>query len=205
MVPLYLASSLVLSGELLLISRSFISPPTPGAKGWAAAIHNGHSASHVKDVQKLVQILLLFSPLPLFWALYDQQSSRWTAQALRMNNEIAFGIRIPPESMQTCNAVLILVFIPLFEGYLYPLLERVIGLTPTRKITIGMSGVATSFLIACLIQIWIDRVGDGVVPIWMQIPQYIVMTGGEVFFSITGLEFAVCFDIIHSIPKHLLE
>ncbi|KAL3896933.1 MAG: hypothetical protein SGCHY_003757, partial [Lobulomycetales sp.] len=155
-----------------------------------------YTAQEVRDARKFLEILILFTPLPLFWALYDQQSSRWTAQALRLQNTFSLGagrvkITVPPDSMQTVNAVLVLVFIPVFQRWVYPGLQRVgVSLAPARKIVIGMLLVAASFLVAAVLQYTIEAGAPKTVPIYWQVPQYVILTAGEVFFSITGLEFA---------------
>ena len=53
-------------------------------KHWldAAAKHVGEAFTH--DVKTLSQVLVMFIPAPLFWALFDQQASRWTMQAEEM-------------------------------------------------------------------------------------------------------------------------
>ena len=52
------------------------------------------------------------------------QGSRWTFQATRMNGE-TFGLfTILPDQMQVANPVLILLFIPLFDYVVYPLLRK---------------------------------------------------------------------------------
>jgi dipeptide/tripeptide permease len=147
----------------------------------------------VREARQFLEILLLFTPLPLFWACYDQTSSRWVAQALKMqNNFTIFGLNIviPADSMQTINALLILAFIPLFQRVVYPCIERVFVLKPARKIVIGMFLVAGSFIIAAILEYGIEAKEAMSVGIYWQVPQYIVLTAGEVFFSITGLEFA---------------
>jgi dipeptide/tripeptide permease len=101
-----------------------------------------------------------------------------------------FDIVIPPDSMQTINAILILVFIPLFQRVVYPGIERAFTLKPARKIVIGMLLVAGAFMMAATLQYGIDARPIGSVAIYWQVPQYVVLTAGEVFFSITGLEFA---------------
>ena len=45
-------------------------------------------AGFVADVKDVLKVLVMFLPLPGFWALFDQQGSRWTLQATRMNGEI---------------------------------------------------------------------------------------------------------------------
>ena len=56
-------------------------------------------------------------------ALYDQQGSRWTFQATRMNGQIG-SVYILPDQMQVINAALILIFIPIFDKGIYPLCSK---------------------------------------------------------------------------------
>ncbi|KAM5276388.1 solute carrier family 15 member 2 isoform 3-T3 [Hipposideros larvatus] len=53
----------------------------------------------IMDVKALTRVLFLYIPLPMFWALLDQQGSRWTLQATRMNGNLGF-IVLQPEQMQ---------------------------------------------------------------------------------------------------------
>lgn len=65
-----------------------------------------------------LHVLVLYIPLPIFWALYDQQGSGWTFQAVRMDGDIGF-FTILPDQMQVVNPLLILAFIPLFTYGMY--------------------------------------------------------------------------------------
>ena len=42
----------------------------------------------IEDVKGVMRVLFMFIPLPMFWALFDQQGSRWTLQAGTMNGEL---------------------------------------------------------------------------------------------------------------------
>lgn len=84
--------------------------------------------------------------------------------------------------------------IPLFDQVIYPFFEnRRISLLPLRRMTIGLFFSALAFVISGVIQIVIDRneaAGSGKISIlWQTIP-YVVVTAGEIMFSISGLEFA---------------
>lgn len=112
----------------------------------------------VSDVKDVLKVLVMFLPLPIFWALFDQQGSRWTLQATQMNGEIAGGFRIQPDQVQTLNPLLILVFIPLFEVVVYPLLAKCKLLTrPLQRMVTGMTLASLSFVVAALVQIYIDQ------------------------------------------------
>ena len=45
-------------------------------------------AKLVRDIKYVLRILILYIPLPLFWTLFDQQGSRWTLQAVRMDGYV---------------------------------------------------------------------------------------------------------------------
>lgn len=42
---------------------------------------------------------MLYAPMPIFWALFDQTGSRWTFQADKMNGDIGF-YTIKPDQIQ---------------------------------------------------------------------------------------------------------
>lgn len=95
--------------------------------------------------------------------------------------------------VQALNAVLILLMIPLFNSIIYPFLEnRGYSLPAIPRMVIGMALCTLAFLLSGLLQLAIDqRASTGeTLPILWQVPQYVVMTAGEIMFSITGLEFA---------------
>lgn len=154
---------------------------------WLEYAQSKYGRRLVLETRILLNVLVLFLPLPIFWALYDQQGSRWTFQATRMNGDIGW-FTILPDQMQVVNPFLILTFVPLFEFAFYPLL-KLIGLhKPLQKMAIGGILAGISFLFSMIVQFAIDR-GEPVSILW-QLPQYVTMALGEVMFSVIGLEFS---------------
>ncbi|XP_068235050.1 solute carrier family 15 member 2 isoform X2 [Palaemon carinicauda] len=90
---------------------------------WLDHADDKYSKDLIADVKVLLKVLLMYIPLPIFWALFDQQGSRWTFQATRMNGEIG-GFTIKPDQMQVVNPILILMLIPIFDSFIYPLLAK---------------------------------------------------------------------------------
>ena len=48
----------------------------------------------IRDLKYVLRVLIMYIPLPLFWALFDQQGSRWTLMCQQMNGYIVSTIII---------------------------------------------------------------------------------------------------------------
>ena len=142
----------------------------------------------VEDVKTVYNVLAVFAFIPIFWALWDQNLSEWVLQATKMDRHI-LGINLLPEQIQTVNPFFLLVFIPIFNYWLYPFLDkRGLKTTPLRRIGAGLVLTAISFIIIALIQTSID--GGATPAIGWQVLAYAILAAAEVLVSITGLEYA---------------
>lgn len=110
----------------------------------------------VYDTRILLNVLVLFLPLPIFWSLFDQQGSRWTFQATRMDGDLGF-VEIKPDQMQVLNSILILVFIPLFDVLFYPLLDKVGIRRPLQKLTMGGIFAGVAFICSGLVELQVEQ------------------------------------------------
>uniref|UniRef100_A0A8C2CT27 Solute carrier family 15 member 1 n=1 Tax=Cyprinus carpio TaxID=7962 RepID=A0A8C2CT27_CYPCA len=109
------------------------------------------------DVKMVLKVLFLYIPLPMFWALFDQQGSRWTLQATTMDGNFGAFI-IQPDQMQIVNPILIVIMVPILDSAVYPLIKKCgLNFTPLRRMTVGMLLAALAFVAAALLQIQIDR------------------------------------------------
>lgn len=142
----------------------------------------------VDDTKLLLNIAILLLPVPLFWALYDQQGSRWVDQATEMDGNIGF-YEILPDQMQLLNPLLILALTPLFDYWIYPILRKCGIRRPLQKLTIGGFLAAFSFVMSASLQWQVEARPKEVHMLW-QMPQLVIITIGEVMFSITGLSFS---------------
>ncbi|XP_008933551.1 PREDICTED: solute carrier family 15 member 1, partial [Merops nubicus] len=121
---------------------------------WASEKYDKRLIAQTKMVLK---VLFLYIPLPMFWALFDQQGSRWTLQATTMDGNFG-SIQIQPDQMQTVNPILIIIMVPVVDAVIYPLIKKCkINFTPLRKITVGMFLASLAFVAAALVQVQIDK------------------------------------------------
>ncbi|EDX01261.1 peptide transporter family 1 isoform X3 [Drosophila yakuba] len=113
-------------------------------------------ARMVRETKCLGRILRLFLPFPVFWALFDQQGSRWTFQATRMDGMV-LGYEIKPDQMQVVNPLLILGFLPLFDYIVYPILARCGIRRPLQKLTIGLLLAALGFFLSAGLEMKMEQ------------------------------------------------
>jgi len=142
------------------------------------------------DAAQAVNVLPIMAMFPIFWCLYDQQGSVWTLQATRM----ALPDGMLPEQLQVVNPLQIMLFIPLFDRYIYPVMQaKGWNIAPLRRMSWGMMLTAISFFLSGLVEWCIqshERNSEAMISVFWQLPQITVLAIGEIFISVTGLEFA---------------
>src|SRR5215475_15538448 len=111
--------------------KKFVHIPPAGLRTYAREIFN----------KETIKILLnVFIPVPfvaIFWALWQQNFSSWIVQAESMDRHL-FGVEWLSSQIQTVNPIFILIMLPLFSYWIYPLVENVVLLSPLRKIGAGL-------------------------------------------------------------------
>lgn len=122
---------------------------------WLDYAEDQYTSNTIKDVKALMGVLFLYLPLPIFWALFDQQGSRWTLQATRMNGKLG-GFTIKPDQIQVINPLLIILMIPLFNYVVYPALGKVKLNRPLQRMTIGGILAGVAFFICAFFQLKIE-------------------------------------------------
>ncbi|NRA64833.1 MAG: POT family MFS transporter [Pseudobacteriovorax sp.] len=150
----------------------------------SAFIKEATQSSSLKTLGKL-SIIYIF--VAVFWALFEQTGSSWVLQADDLDRMV-WGFEILPSQVQAANPFMILAFIPVASYLIYPALGKIMDLTPLKKISIGLFLTFLSFLIIAYCQTLIDQ-GESPTILW-QVLAYAVITMGEVFVSITCLEFS---------------
>ena len=127
------------------------------AEHWMDLARDKYDGQLVEDVKSLLRVLVIFIPLPVFWALFDQTGSRWTFQATRMNGSLGTGT-IKPDQMQVVNPILVLIMLPLFDRVVYPVFNK-FGLLkkPLQRMCAGGFLTAASFFISGFLELQMQK------------------------------------------------
>lgn len=176
-------------GFLRVVARAVARLGTghPG-QPWLDAARDVHPVEAVEGARAVLRLLPVFAALALFWALFDQRAAAWVFQARQLDLALARWT-LSPAHLQALNPLLVLVLVPLLGRVVVPALERRgVALPPLRKVSAGLFTAAAAFAAAGALQAAIDA-GRTPHALW-QLPQYVLLTAGEVLVSVTGLELA---------------
>ncbi|CAG0912208.1 unnamed protein product [Notodromas monacha] len=135
------------------VSRK-IKSSEPKKEHWLDYADDRFSKDLISDIKAVMKVLTLYIPLPIFWTLFDQQGSRWTLQATRMDGRLSDSFTLKPDQMQVVNPLLILGLIPLFESVLYPLFHKIGVLKrPLQKMVVGMILAGAAFAVSGFVEL----------------------------------------------------
>ena len=168
-----------------VLGFSLLGKLDPGDDFWKGA-RKRYNEKEISAARSVGPILFIFALIPVFWTLFDQTNSTWVLQGEKMVPTSIFGLDIGAEQMQSMNALLVMIIVPLFTLVLYPLMGKLAS--PLRRMSYGMFLAAASYLIVAALQKQIES-GVKLNVMWQTVP-YIVLTAAEVLVSTTGLEFA---------------
>ncbi|XP_072417141.1 solute carrier family 15 member 2-like isoform X1 [Chiloscyllium punctatum] len=144
-----------------------------GKEHWLDWADQKYEKEIINDAKRLYNVLALYPLLPMYWALYEQQGSRWTLQAQEMDRNVG-SIKLKPDQLQSLNVLFVLLLLPLFEGFVYPQFEkRKLLIQPVTRMSIGMIGAAVAFCITGIVQVQIQK--------WQVSPPPNGMTGLKIF------------------------
>jgi POT family proton-dependent oligopeptide transporter len=152
---------------------------------WDAA-QDRFSEKEIDAAKSVLPIVLVFVLITPFWSLFDQSNSTWVLQGEKMVPTKVLGLDIGAEQMQSMNALIVMILVPLFTLGIYPHIGKYAS--PLRRMSCGMFLAAGSYLVVAALQRQIEA-GAQLNVLWQTVP-YVVLTAAEVLVSTTGLEFA---------------
>ncbi|KAH7465662.1 hypothetical protein PRIC1_012357 [Phytophthora ramorum] len=171
------------------------------------------SSQEVQDATQVVRLAPYLGIIIIFWAVYGQMNSNFVVQGCQMDlrvqgSEGASGkpVLLSSAMLNVVDSGVILVFIPVFDRLLYPLLTKM-GIYPTllRKIGAGLVFAMLSMIAAG----WTEQIRksspmiEGVssncsaagetlpmstMSVWWQTPQYVLVGVSEILTSISAYD-----------------
>ena len=142
--------------------RRYAHLPPPGR----ACVRDAFSPAAAATVGRLLAIYVYIA---VFWSLYDQTGTAWVLQARHMERDF-LGITWLPSQIAAINPLLILLLVPVFNGFslgagarqlafpgLYALAARRVRVTPLHKISLGLFTLAAAFLVPLQVEVWLEQ------------------------------------------------
>ncbi|XP_025417483.1 solute carrier family 15 member 2-like isoform X2 [Sipha flava] len=112
-----------------------------------------YTDEEIADTRSALNVITVFTAYPVFWALNEQQTSRWTLQATLMNGRFDFmNWTIKPDQFHTISPMCELIFLILFDGTLNPLLAKIGIRKSLQKITLSGFLATMAFIAAALLE-----------------------------------------------------
>jgi dipeptide/tripeptide permease len=152
---------------------------------WLDYAEEKHGVKLVTETKTVMNILVLYLPLPIYWAVYSQQASRWVFQATRMNKDLGF-YTILPDQIVTLSPLLVIIAIPLCDYVIYPILKQFKIETLLQKMTIG--GLLGVIAISASAVVETQIAANFISVLWL-VPQYFFIALSENFLFASHLNF----------------
>ncbi|KAK7436702.1 hypothetical protein VKT23_018957 [Stygiomarasmius scandens] len=153
----------------------------------------------VDEVRRGIKACGVFVWYPIFWLSYNQLNNNLTSQAATMSTH-----GLPNDVLSNLNPLSLIIFIPLFDAFLYPALKRLrINFSALKKIATGFWVGSAAMIWAAVVQHYIYKTSPcgfeansvdckevSPLNVWIQSGSYVLVAFSEIFASITGLEYA---------------
>ncbi|XP_021967051.2 solute carrier family 15 member 1 [Folsomia candida] len=149
-------------------------------KHWLDYAEVEYSAQFIGNVKAVLDVLVLFIPVIIFWAVYEQQFSTWAFQAERMNGVIG-SYEVPPDQVATLNFILTFLFLPVFEQLIFPLLSKCNLLTKSmHRVVFGFICSTLAYVCCYVVELRIEASELKTIHVVWLLPQYTLMSVAEV-------------------------
>ncbi|KAG0288116.1 hypothetical protein BGZ96_008060 [Linnemannia gamsii] len=190
-------------------------PEERAAKGhWLNFAEEEYGGVFLEEVRDFGLVLVpVVIPFSFCKMLYNQNSNEWSNQYYLMNGALFGGTDatktyVQMTSFSNINTILLVIFVPILAYFVYPFCaRRGWNFSPQRRMALGFFLVVCSFALSAGLAPMVEKAylssgrtmeksadWDGkyckeCYSAWLQLPQWIVLSLGEAFFSPTGVQF----------------
>ncbi|KAF8411892.1 hypothetical protein HHK36_004450 [Tetracentron sinense] len=160
------------------------------------------SISQVEEAKGVLRLVPIWATCLVYAIVFAQSSTFFTKQGSTMDRSIGSGFQIPPATLQTFISLAIVLFIPIYDRVLVPIVRgftgKPSGITMLQRIGIGMFLSVISMVIAAIVEkarlktaldFGLVDIPQATVPmsVWWLAPQYILFGVADVF-TMVGLQ-----------------
>lgn len=154
----------------------------------------------VDEVSRSILACKVFLFYPIYWVVYGQMLNNFISQAGQMELH-----GLPNDILQAIDSLTIIIFIPIFEHFVYPFIRKFTPFKAITKIFWGFMFGSAAMIYAAVLQHYIYSTGPcydnplncagyenvpNRVHVAIQTPAYFFIAISEILASITGLEYA---------------
>ncbi|XP_014296169.2 peptide transporter family 1 [Microplitis demolitor] len=124
---------------------------------WLDYADDKYDARLISNIKSSLKVIKILIPVPLFWALYDQQGSRWTFQATKMDGQIGSFV-LKADQLLVVNPIFIAILIPIFDTCIYPLMAKIKFInTPLKKMATGGFLGGLAFIVSGIVELQLEK------------------------------------------------
>ncbi|KAK1311509.1 putative peptide/nitrate transporter [Acorus calamus] len=160
------------------------------------------SEEQVEEAKGVLRLFPIWATCLIYAIVYAQCSTFFVKQGVTMDRLIGHDFEIPSSALQSFLSISIVVFIPIYDRILVPIVRNFTGihsgLTLLQRIGIGMVLSMMSMIVAALVEIkrldtakefgLIDKPNSTIpMRLWWLVPQYVLYGISEVF-TMVGLQ-----------------
>lgn len=155
----------------------------------------------VEEVKRSLYACKLFCFYPIYWLVYGQMVNNFVSQAGMMELH-----NLPNDILQVVNSLSLIVFVPICDRLLYPLIRKFTPFKSITRIFFGFMWATLAMVYAAVLQYFIYQQGPcydmpkqcaekfrtipNHIHVGLQTPAYVFIGLSEIFANITGLEYA---------------
>jgi len=167
-----------------------------------------HNPWRLATVTRVEETKLILNIIPIWIASITtgitvaQATTLFVKQAASMNLKLSDNFTIPPGSVVSVTAIGTLIFVPLYDKVLVPIMRKVTGnergISILRRIAIGLAFSVIVMIVAALVEakrlrmheqeiLRSGETGKNTMSVFWLVPQYLILGFGD-SFSLVGLQ-----------------
>ncbi len=140
------------------------------------------------EKKRIAVIVVLFFFATVFWAAFEQAPTSLNLFAKEFTDRSLFGITVPPETLQSVNSFMVIIFAPIFGWLWLAMSKRGINPSSPTKFTWGLifAGLGFGVMLLAANKVIAGGAAVRVSMLWLS-ASYLLQTFGELSLSPVGL------------------